>query len=69
MQTKVSVSFRIPKYAYDILEIMRNQNHSVEFGLGNEISTITLTCNMLDFSEVSDDWEFDDIDEYIKGVE
>ncbi len=69
MQTKVSISFRIPKYAYDILEIMRNQNRSVEFDLGNEISTITLTCNMLDFSEVSDDWEFEDIEGYIEGVE
>ncbi len=69
MFTKVSVKFRIPKYAYWFLDKMNEQNSEVEFKVGVEDRSITLTCNMLDFSEVSDDWDYEEIEKYIKEVE
>lgn len=69
MQTKVSVSFRIPKTAYTLLELMRKQNNFLKFELDADNREITLSCDILDFSEVSDDWCYEDIENFIEEVE
>ena len=62
MFSEVSVGFRVPLHAYEILTKLYTQNRTLSFELDNLERTVTLHGYMVDFPPYADDWEEDDFE-------
>lgn len=70
MKTKIQVSFRIPKQAFHLLNIIKAQNSSLSFDLDTTARELVLFSDLLDFSEFSNDWgSLDAIENSLSEVE
>lgn len=69
MRTGVKVSFRIPKKAASILEDIKSQGNTVNFDLDTKENKLSLSAELYDFPVFADDGEWEDINNFTKGVE
>ena len=68
MRTGVKVSFRIPKKAASILEDIKSQGNTVNFDLDTKENKLSLSAELYDFPVFADDGEWEDINNFTKGV-
>ncbi len=69
MRTEVNISFRIPKYAVEFLEKMRNQSSSIYFEIDSKNQKLTLYDELLDFKWYTNDCDNIADFEDMEGVE
>ena len=69
MRTGVKVSFRIPKKAASILEDIKSQGNTVNFDLDTKENKLSLSAELYDFPVFADDGDWEEIDNFTKGVE
>lgn len=64
-RTDITLTFRVPRKAIELLELIREQNLTVEFNVDKTAQTITIYSDLLDFLPYSNDW--DDIEDFEDG--
>lgn len=69
MKTKVLVKVKIPVYAYNILQLIKKQNKALDFELDKKTGELCLSCDLYDFPDYADDGEWDEINDFMEGVE
>lgn len=57
MKTEIKLSFKIPKQAYHLLNIIKTQNNTISFELDTTTRSLVLSSDLLDFPSYSDDWD------------
>ena len=68
MKTEVSLAFKVPSKAYEFLEMIANQNEKLIFTcMGDDM--VLFTADMLEFGRFSDDAGWDEINDFLEGVE
>ena len=68
MKTEVSLAFKVPKRAYEFLEMISKQNKTLNFTCMGD-NEVLFTADMLDFSRFSDDCGWEEINNYLEEVE
>ena len=68
-ECKIAVTFSVPKWVYIILKDISLQNSKLDFDIDSETREVTLSALMKDFGVISDDGEWPEINDYLKGVE
>lgn len=68
-ECKIAVTFSVPKWVYLILKDISLQNSKLDFDIDSETREVTLSAIMKDFGIISDDGEWSEINDYLKGVE
>ncbi|MFV0517430.1 MAG: hypothetical protein ACK5MV_08535 [Aminipila sp.] len=68
MKTEVSVSFIVPEQAFKLLRLLSSQNRNLKFVClqGREVM---LTGDLLEMGRFSDDCCWDEINDFLEGVE
>ena len=69
MKCKVSVSFTVPQWAYMIFKDISLQNTKVDFSINENTKEITFSADMKDFTLISNDGEWNEVNKSLKGVE
>lgn len=69
MNCKLSVTIPVSKYAFDTLIRIAKQNNTLNFTLDKKAREITLSASMQDFPDFSSDGGWDEINDYLEGVE
>lgn len=69
MNCQLSVTIPVSKYAFDTLIRMAKQNDIVNFTLDKKTREITLSANMHDFPDFSSDGGWDEVNDFLEGVE
>ena len=64
-RTDITLTFRVPRKAVGLLELIREQNLTVDFDVDRTAQTITIYSDLLDFLPYSNDW--DDIEDFEDG--
>lgn len=69
MFTDVQISFKVPDYAAFLLDVLRNQNEEIGFDVNIENNVLTLYSDLRDFPDMTDDGDWEDYEDFLKGRE
>lgn len=69
MFTDVQISFKVPDYAAFLLDVLRNQNEDIGFDINIENNVLTLYSDLRDFPDMTDDGNWEDYEDFLKGRE
>lgn len=69
MRSKLAVTMIVPKKAFEVLSIISEQNVCVKLELDEENREITLSADMTDFPNYSNDGGWAEINDFLEGVE
>lgn len=69
MFTDVQISFKVPDYAAFLLDVLRNQNEDIGFDIDIENNVLTLYSDLRDFPDMTDDGNWEDYEDFLKGRE
>ena len=69
MFTDVQIAFKVPDYAAFILDVLRNQNEDIGFDIDIESNVLTLYSDLRDFPDMTDDGDWEDYEDFLKGRE
>ena len=69
MFTDVQIAFKVPDYAAFILDVLRNQNEDIGFDIDIENNVLTLYSDLRDFPDMTDDGDWEDYEDFLKGRE
>ena len=69
MKCKVSVSFTVPQLAYMIFKNISLKHTKVDFSINENTKEITFSADMKDFTLISNDGEWNEVNKSLNGVE
>lgn len=69
MKCRISVSFPVSQWTYMFFKDISLQHTKVDFAINENTKEITFSADMKDFTSISNDGEWNEVNKSLRGVE